>query len=238
MAEFPTAGASDAGRGVFAEDRAQSLKRTTYKLSRMVLFVTVCVLVVHFTPLKGLLDDLESLRNSLAGTGLWAPAVFFAIAALSIFVGAPRLPFCMLGGMLFGFVQGLLLAQVATLLGAYGPYLFARHSSGEFISRRLKRIDSFARYLEDPTVLNVFWIRQIPIWGAFTNLCLGSMGVSHGTFIMGSILGFLPQAILFTLIGSGLVEESKLLGLCKSQLLRVWKRAWHAVDIQPSADSL
>ncbi len=220
MADLRTLGTSNAEPDVFAEDRVQTLKRTTYKAARMILFVTVCVFLVHFTPLKGFLGDLESLRASLTSTGFWAPAAFFAIATVSIFVGAPRLPYCMLGGVLFGFVQGLLLSQVATLLGAYGPYLFARHSTGEFISRRLKRIDRFALYFDDPSVLNVFWIRQIPVWGAFTNLCLGSLGVSHGTFIVGSFLGFLPQAMLFTLIGSGLVEES---------LLRALSQIWIAV---------
>jgi uncharacterized membrane protein YdjX (TVP38/TMEM64 family) len=220
MAEFSTIGANGSDRDVFPEERTQTLKRTTYKAVRMILFVTACVLLVHFTPLKGLLADLDDVRASLESTGYWAPAVFFTIATVSIFVGAPRLPFCMLGGMLFGFVQGLLLSQVATLLGAYGPFLFARHSSGEFISKRLKRTDRFARYLDDPTVLNVFWIRQIPVWGAVTNLCLGSIGVSHGSFIVGSLLGFLPQAILFTLIGSGLVEES---------LLRALSQIWITV---------
>jgi uncharacterized membrane protein YdjX (TVP38/TMEM64 family) len=220
MAELSSVGTSDADSDVFTEDRAQTLRRATIKAARVVLFVTACVFIVHFTPLKGLLEDLDTVRESVESTGLWAPAVFFAIATASIFVGAPRLPFCMLSGMLFGFVQGLLLSQVATLLGAYGPFLFARHSTGEFLAKRLKRIDRFAQYLEAPTVLNVFWIRQIPIWGAFTNLCLGSIGVSHGTFIIGSLLGFLPQAILFTLIGSGLVEES---------LLRALSQIWIAV---------
>jgi len=220
MAEFSTPGASDADSDVFAEDRTQTLRRTTYEAARLILFVTACVLLVHFTPLKGLLDDLDTVRSSLASTGLWAPAVFFVVATASIFVGAPRLPFCMLSGMLFGFVQGLLLSQVSTLLGAYGPFLFGKHGTGEFLSKRLKRIERFAQYLDAPTVQNVFWIRQIPVWGAFTNLCLGSIGVSHRTFIVGSILGFLPQAILFTLIGSGLLEES---------LLRALSQIWIAV---------
>ncbi len=220
MTESSELGPGETEPDVFNEKRSATLRRVAFHLVRMILFVTFCVLLVHFTPLKGFLDDLETVRGSLASMGLWAPAAFFAIATSSIFVGAPRLPFCVLAGMLFGFVQGLLLSQVATLIGAYGPYLFARHSTGEFLASRLKRIDRFARYLEEPTVLNVFWIRQIPIWGAFTNLCLGSMGIPHGTFILGSLLGFLPQAILFTLIGTGLVEES---------LLRALSQIWVAV---------
>jgi len=182
--------------------------------------LTACLMLVHFTPLKAFLDDLDAIRRAVAETGLWAPATFFAIAMGSVFVGAPRLPFCVLAGMLFGFVQGLVLSQIATLLGAYGPFLFARHSSGDFLASRLKQIDRIAPYLEDPTVWSVFWIRQVPVWGLFTNLCLGSLGISHRTFVLGSILGFLPQAILFTLIGTGLVQES---------LLRALSQIWVAV---------
>ena len=222
--DLPTSSHGTAGPHARFQHEAThvDLQRSYRKTTVLVLFFSVGVMVMHFTPLKLWFQDMGALRASLAGAGLWAPVAYLALTALSIFVGAPRLPFCVLGGLLFGFIEGLALSQFGSLLGAYGPYLFARFSSSGWIEMQLRRFEGAGQYLDDPTIFNVFLFRQIPVWGVFTNLCLGSVGVSHRTFILGSFLGFLPQAIIFTLIGSGLVEES---------LLRALSRVWVAIAI-------
>ncbi len=204
-------------------DRTLGIKRSYFKLAGLLVFFSACVLIVHFTPLKILLEDFSTIRSFVADSGLWAPLIFFGLSTVSIFVGAPRLPFCVLGGMLFGFVLGLLLSQLATLVGAFGPYLLARRSGPELSARRLERLGRFQRlgraveFLDEPTVFNVFLLRQVPITGVFINLCLGSIGVPVGTFVVGSLLGFLPQGAIFTLVGSGVVEES-----LQQALSRIW----------------
>jgi uncharacterized membrane protein YdjX (TVP38/TMEM64 family) len=208
--------------GLFNEAHALNVKRSYLKMGAVVLFVALCVVIVHFTPLKEYLTDVRAAKEFLSGTGLWAPLMFLLISAVSIFIGSPRLPFCLLGGMLFGFVQGLALTQIATLAGAYGPYLFARYGTKDWVIKKLKRVDKVERFLKNPTIFKIFLFRQIPIWGVFSNMLLGSINVPHSKFIIGSFLGFLPQAIIFTLIGSGIVEES---------LLRALSRIWVAIPV-------
>ena len=222
MAEYPDIDSADRSSQVFDQTQTLNVRRVFFKMGGVVVFIALCVIIIHFTPLKAYLTDLRAIKHTVLNTGFWAPLVYFLVSAVAIFVGAPRLPFCILGGMLFGFVLGLALSQMATLAGAYGPFLFARYATKSYIVKKLKRFDKIAKYLENPTVLNVFLIRQLPIWGVFTNLFFGSLGLSHTKFIVGSLLGFLPQAAIFTLIGSGIVEES---------LLRALSRIWMAVPI-------
>jgi uncharacterized membrane protein YdjX (TVP38/TMEM64 family) len=191
------------------------LRRSYLKIAGILAFVAACTALIHFSPLKNYLTDIQTIKSALDRTGFWAPLIFFAAVGASIFIGAPRTPFCVVGGILFGFVEGLVLSQIATLVGAYGPFLFARYSAHAWVEKKLQKFDNIRVFLENPTIFDVFLFRQIPIWGLVLNLSLGSIRLSHPKFVVGSFLGFLPQAIVFTLIGSGLGEESFLLALSK-----------------------
>lgn len=197
------------------EARSLSIKRSYLKMGAFVFFVGVCLGILHFTPLRQFVSDLQSARSFLLAAGYKAPLVFVAVAAASIFVGAPRLPFCVLAGMLFGFAQGLVLSQLASLTGAYGPFLLGRYSAQAWVKKRLAKIKMADDMLANPTIFHVFMLRQIPAWGVLINLFLGSIGVSHLKFMVGSLLGFLPQGIIFTLVGGGIAERSFLQAFSK-----------------------
>ena len=122
-----------------------------------------------------------------------------------MFVGAPRLVFCTVGGALFGFIEGLALSQVATL-----PFLFARWGRGAPSEQKLKLVARAQEYLKRRSILDVFLIRQLPVWGAVINLVLGSSDVPLRTFLVGSFFGYLPQSVVFSLIGSGFGETTTL----------------------------
>jgi uncharacterized membrane protein YdjX (TVP38/TMEM64 family) len=66
-------------------------------------------------------------------------------------------------------------------------------------------------------VLEVFLVRQLPIASALITLYLGTTRVRHVCFLVGSFLGFLPAATVFTLLGSGLMAESLAV-----MLVRIW----------------
>ncbi len=191
-------------------------KRAYIKTGMVVLVLALFVVILNLTP-AGEYLNVEELQALVSETGAWAPLVFFGLAATLIFVGAPRLIFCALGGALFGFVEGLALSQMATMLGSLGPFLFARWSAREWVTARLSSFKIAREHLQNPSVMDVFLLRHIPIWGVFINLLLGSNNVRLRTFFIGSFFGFLPQGIVFTLIGSGIGEESTLMFVS-----RVW----------------
>ncbi len=191
-------------------------KRAYLKTGMVVLVLALFVVLLNLTPVGEYLN-VEELQALVSETGAWAPLAFFGLATTLIFVGAPRLIFCALGGALFGFVEGLALSQTATMLGSLGPFLFARWSAREWVTAKLSSFKIAREHLQNPSVMDVFLLRHIPIWGVFINLLLGSNNVRLRTFFIGSFFGFLPQGIVFTLIGSGIGEESTLIVVS-----RVW----------------
>lgn len=215
---LPDAGTPDAGGDpLFETAQPRGIKRSYLRLGAIALFVAVCVAVLHFTPVKDYLTELGELQRLLAGAGPFAPAIFCGVAAVAIFVGAPRLVFYTAGGVLFGFGLGFACAQLAALAGAYGPFMFARRVGDDWVLARLERFERLQRRLRDPSVLDVFLCRQLPVWGLVINLMLGTTRLTHGRFVLGTFLGYLPQGVIFTLIGSGLAEESTL-----HAISRVW----------------
>ena len=130
--------------------------------------------------------------------------------------------FCAVGGALFGFLGGLALTQIATLIGSLGPFLFARWGARKWVTAKLRSFKFARDFLQNPSVMDVFLIRHLPIWGVFINMLLGSNGARLRTFLIGSFFGFLPQGVVFTLVGSGIGEESTLM---------VVSRTWGAILI-------
>ena len=185
------------------------------KLGIVIAVVGACVAMVHFTDLRDILDDTSRLKALIQARGAWGPVLFFAGSTILILAGMPRLLFCALGGALFGFAEGLVYSQLATISGAYGTFLFARWGTRDWVLR-LKRTESrLYRILENPTLLTVFLSRQLPSGGAFISLFLGFSSVNHVNFIVGSLLGFLPEAVPAVLIGSGAVKTSMVLAFAQ-----------------------
>lgn len=165
-------------------------------------------LILQYTPLERLLQDLQEGKSQIADWGWQAPFVFVGLTAFFVMIGVPRLVFCFLGGLGFGFVEGLIWSQVGTLIGAYCTYLFARYLARSWVLQRLQRYPKLNKWLGTPSTLSVFLVRQIPVGGVLLNLALGVSTVRSVPFLFGSLLGFLPEAVLVTLVGSGLGKDS------------------------------
>src|SRR5262245_61830081 len=81
-------------------------------LGRAVLVSAVLLaaaMLIHFTPIRGYLSDIEHLRARLLHLGVWAYPATVALVALLLAGGVPRLPIHVAGGAIFGFWMGLVL---------------------------------------------------------------------------------------------------------------------------------
>ncbi|MFP4212733.1 MAG: TVP38/TMEM64 family protein [Desulfohalobiaceae bacterium] len=184
--------------------------RAGRKLLVLAGFAALCLILIHLTGLKDYLQDIQQIKDQLRQLGAWGPGVFTAASAALVALGAPRLIFCALGGLAFGFVEGLIWSQIGTLLGSYLTFCFARWGGREWAQAKLAQMPGgrLQQFLDNPSLLGVFFLRQLPVGGLFINLFLGLTRVGTAAFLLGSLLGFLPEAVVVTLIGSGLGKDS------------------------------
>jgi len=145
------------------------------------------------------------IDREIKGRGLNGELIFLAAGGLFTAVGLPRQVISFLGGYAFGFLYGSFLALVATVLGCAGTFfyarLFARALIADRLSGKIAQVDDFVRgYPFTMTLL----IRLLPVGSnAVTSLAGGVSSVPALPFMLGSTLGFLPQTMVFALVGSG-----------------------------------
>ncbi len=192
-----------------AQIRAPKSKMTffAWKPLIMLALVAAAFALVYFTPARGYFGNIQVVKFWLLSLGWVGPAVWMGIVFVLVAAGMPRLLFCPIGGLAFGFWYGLLWTQVATLAGYYVLFLFVRWGGQDFVLRHWPRVGQLRkRFHGHSAALVVFTVRQLPISGLIINFLLGLSPVRHSHFLIGTAFGILPAAIPFTLVASGMFK--------------------------------
>lgn len=176
-------------------------------LVRGLVLIATLVAVGFLLEGLGLKSMVETgwVDSEIRGKGLMGEVLFVLVGAAFTAIGLPRQVVSFLGGYAFGFVIGTALALAATLTGAIGAFHYARFMGRSFMLRRfphrIKKIDDF---LAGNTLVMILVLRLSPFTNNLaTNLAGGVSGVRALPFFAGSVLGYLPQTLVFALLGSG-----------------------------------
>lgn len=190
-------------------DTTPDTKKETIRLFIGACIVAGMIAVLHFTPLKQWLEEARNLKSWVDTLGWKAHAIFIAGSVLGIAIGVPRLVLCGLGGLLFGFIEGVLASQFAGVLGSYGAFLLTRFWAPKaWVQRKLQGSERLRSILEHPGIGSIFVARQLPVPGIVANVLLGVLNTRHSTFMIGTFLGYLPSNIPVALAGSSVGKES------------------------------
>lgn len=212
------------------------LKDTRAEARRLLILALVVaglLLVLHFTPLKQWIGELQALKQQIRSYGWWAHLAFAAGTIAAIALGVPRLVLCALAGALFGFAAGAVVALLSSIAGSWGAFLLARWSGRAWAESRLAGAsDTLRAVLATPTITTIFVARQLPVPGILINVMLGVLPTSQRTFLIGTGLGYLPSTAIVALAGSSLGKDSlamamaqisaAMIGLAILTLLLVW----------------
>ncbi len=170
----------------------------------MLVVVAAAFTLVYFTPVGNLLANIQSVKYWLVSLGWVGPAVWMGIVFVLVAAGMPRLLFCPMSGLVFGFWYGLLWTQGATLAGYYVLFLFVRWGGRDFVLRHWPQVGRLKEHFQGHSAaLLVFSVRQLPISGLIINFLLGLSPIQHHHFLLGTAFGIMPEAIPFTLVASG-----------------------------------
>jgi uncharacterized membrane protein YdjX (TVP38/TMEM64 family) len=156
--------------------------------------------------------DADWIDREIRGRGLTGEMLFIVVGAVITAIGLPRQAVSFLGGYAFGFALGTGLALLASLSGCILSFFYARLLGRAFVQGRfpdrIKRIDSFLR--DNPLSMTLL-IRLLPVGNnALTSMTAGVSGVRAMPFFAGSVIGYVPQTVIFTLLGSGIHLEPEI----------------------------
>lgn len=163
------------------------------------------VVLIRVTGLDAHLDETW-IDTYVRGKGLSGILAFIAVGGLVTAIGLPRQIVAFLGGYAFGIAEGTVLAVLATVTGCFITFYYARFLGRDLITGRfpgkVKRIDGF---LADNPFSMTLLIRFLPFGSnLLTNLAAGVSSVPGLPYFAASAIGYLPQTLIFALIGTGI----------------------------------
>ena len=143
------------------------------------------------------------VERHLIPTALVFIVVYAAATAMSLPGGAVL---SVTGGFLFGGWQGGIVVVIGATIGATAVFLIARTALGDSLRRRagpwLEKMEAGFRRNALSYLLT---LRLIPIFPFFVvNLVPAFLGVPTGTYVLGTAIGIIPGALVFTYAGAGL----------------------------------
>ncbi len=170
--------------------------------------IVVLVLLGYGIKATGLSDMLSEtwIDEQVRGQGLRGDLVFLAAGTIATAAGVPRQAISFLAGYGFGLGLGMALALGATVLGCVAAFfaarLMGRATVAAMFTDRIRRIDDFMR---DHPFSMALLLRLMPVGSnVVTNLAAGVSGVRAVPFFAGSTVGYIPQTVIFALLGSGI----------------------------------
>ncbi|HAS82536.1 MAG TPA: hypothetical protein DCS43_07670 [Verrucomicrobia bacterium] len=184
------------------------MRKALLKMLFMAGVMITAILVLHFSPIHHMLEDVQTWKARLSGLGLTGTLLSTGAAALLVATGVPRLWLSALAGAMFGFWIGFLVAWTGAGLGSVLTFAFVRWGAHDTVQHLLKSSQRLQGMLKQPGVLSVLLVRQLPIWGLAQNAALALTHIRVRHYIIGTVLGILPSTAVFALIGSGIGKAS------------------------------
>ncbi len=183
--------------------KSPSINKRTLIIITLLVAVLLAVVLLRSPP-----QEWERARlfgeyiESLGTAGVLA---FIVLTALATSVGLPRQLFAFAAGFSYGIAAGMLLSSFAAIIGCAITFFCARR----WLTRRVQSrypsfLHSLNNLLREDVFFKVFVLRLQPLGtNLITNLCAGVTTVSAKLFLISSWFGYLPQMLVFALLGAG-----------------------------------
>lgn len=175
---------------------------TARLIFRGLLVMVVLVLITWL--LKDALDA-DWIDAQVRDQGVSGVLLFVLACCLLGSVGLSRQVIAFLGGYAFGFSQGLVLSMLAVVGACVTTFLVARMLLRAWLLTRMPaRIQRVDRFLSEHTFTMALLVRLLPLGSNWMiNIAAGVSSVKKLPFFLGSALGYIPQMLIFSLLGSG-----------------------------------
>jgi len=153
--------------------------------------------------------DVGFLGRITAQLGVPPEVAFVILGAAACMVGVPRQAVAFAGGTAFGALMGSLVGLAAMVAGCAGSFLWARAVGRDWARRRIEqafsgRLARLDRFVAENPFTATLTLRLLPVGNNLAlNLLAGLSGVALAPFLAGSAIGYIPQTVVFALLGKG-----------------------------------
>ena len=164
----------------------------------------------------------KQLFDFIDGNPILTVSLFFIMYLIASTLSLPGTSILsVIGGFLFGFIQGLLLSIIAITIGSCFAFLLIRRFfKSWFFKKAGPKIQKISKHLEQDEVYYLFAFRMFPFTPLFfTNLLMGLTSIRINLFFIVSCMAFLPGTAVYVNMGSQLSYLEDWKGLSDPYLL-------------------
>lgn len=156
-------------------------------------------------PLMGHGTAQTTLASALAQGGLRGQTVFLLLSTFLVAIGLPRQIPAFAAGYAFGPWYGTVIALVAQVLACSLDFIWARAIAQDFCRRKFgSKLAWVDRTLARHPFTATLMLRLMPIGSnLLLNLAAGLTSIRMLPFLAASAIGFIPQTLVFALLGKG-----------------------------------
>ncbi len=169
------------------------------------LMAGAMVTVAFCLPLLGANSAQSTLVNLVSAGGVQGPVMYLVLATVLTAIGLPRQVPAFVAGYAFGAWSGVAIALLSQIMACGIDFVWARAVGRDYVKRRfgkhLRRIDAA---LAARPFMATLTLRLMPVGSnILLNLAAGLSSVRPLPFLVASLIGFIPQTVIFSLIGCG-----------------------------------
>ncbi len=174
----------------------------------MLAMVVVCIVLIQKYNIK--VSNIPELSKMISGGTLTIAFIIIAFSVVKSFalVFPPAVVFSICGYMMPNYWLALLINIISVFLSSSIPYFLGKFTGAGMVDtlkgrfKAVKKIDDFAGANEAQTTFVVKLSGLLP--GDLSSLLFGAMGTSYKNFMIGTNLGMLPLAIVYSGFGTAL----------------------------------
>lgn len=175
----------------------------------ILLVLAVSGMVIFSTPaLRQYFDKAGPIAEWFNKQGALGVVGFILGCSLVILFGFPRLLLCPIAGALYGFWMGLLVSIISSMISYYVAFIWIRGREHHGLSRAALP-KQLAFLTGDPGISGVMIGRCVPAPGMLVTMALALSNVSTSSYLLGSAIGLIPEAVPFVIVGTGIMHSTK-----------------------------
>lgn len=171
------------------------------------LFETIGKLAAEF--------DAAKAREFVASYGIWAPLVFVLVQIFGCIVAPiPGNILMMSGGFLFGVPMGVALSVIGLFIGSLITFSLARVLGRPFVEKLAdpEDLEAADKFFEEKGFYAVLIFRLIPVISLdLVSYGMGLTSMSFKDYVLATIIGMIPGAILYTLLGDVFIDVAPII---------------------------
>jgi uncharacterized membrane protein YdjX (TVP38/TMEM64 family) len=187
--------------------------RTVFHAALLAAGLLAAAALIRSMPLG---EQHALLSGWVIGRGWRGIALFIAAGGLGCALGIPRQAIAFAAGSIAGAAGGTALALPAELIGCALNLVWAGAVARDWTARRLNgRLARLSGPLTRHPFTATLTLRLLPIGSNIAlNILAGMLAIPALPYLAASALGYLPQTLIFALLGSGaVVAEGTRIGI-------------------------